>query len=140
MPIPTHITGGESVLQAVGQSDRARSPSTLTASTYDASSIVTYVIEWSGRESLKAAPSWPVGPEPEREAALSARLLLLDSESSDMAPLSVDTLTSWPVGPDVNENFLILSPTQGFRTGNVHSAFVGADSSASTLSDSKRAR
>ena len=72
MPEPTHITGGESVLQAVGQFDRARSPSSLTASTYDASSTAIYVIEWSGRESLKAAPSWPIGPEPEREAALSA--------------------------------------------------------------------
>ena len=140
MPKPTHITGGESLLQAVGQQDRARSPSSSTASNYNASSMSVYVIEWSGRESLKAAPSWPVGPEPEREAALSARLLLLDSESSEMAPLSVDTLTSWPVGPDVNENFLILSLAQGFRTENVHTALVRADSSASTLSDSKRAR
>ena len=105
MPEPTHITGGESVLQAVGQQDRARSPASLASSNYDAISTAIYVTEWSVRTSLKAAPSWPLGPEPEREAALSARLLLLDSKVSDMAPLSVDTLTSWPFGPNVNETF-----------------------------------
>ena len=140
MPEPTHITGGESVLQAVGQQDRARSPASLSASNYDAISTAIYVTEWSVRTSLKAAPSWPLGPEPEREAALSARLLLLDSKVSDTTPLSVYTLTSWPFGPNVNENLLILSLAHGFRIGNVHTALIRADSSASTLSDSKRAK
>ena len=125
MPIPTHITGGESVLQAVGQHDRARSPSSLTASNYDASSMSVYVIEWSGRESLKAAPSWPVGPEPEREAALGARLWLLEGETPSTAPLSVvawDTLTSWPQGPSVNENF--SNPELDSRIPNLESAYA----------------
>ena len=83
------------------------------------------VIERSGRTSRKAVPSWPQGPEPEREAAPGARLCLLEGETPSTAPLSVvarEPLSSWPQGPSVNENF--SNPELDSRIPNLESAYA----------------